>query len=349
MSGTHPFLPAAILFAVAIVLASLRSRRVSTKLAAEIVAMLAIMLVLLDRGTSPLPMWKPLTGRPDAAWLRALAVAWWLIGARVVATGAALLLGRDTRSRQARLFSDLVTGAIYLSAAYVIADSILDLPVRTLIATSGVVAVVLGLALQNTLADLFSGIAVEIEQPFGVGDTLSVDANLSGVVIDMTWRSVRLRTQGGDVATIPNSAIAKASVTNHSRPSERRAASLDIPIRSQASARRLIELLRQSLMLCPDVLETPEPAIRIKALDRFGPCFTITYHVASSERLEEAHGQILRQARRLLRHAGFLPGPAFDTRALLRDVSLFEDLTCEALDAIEAELSRRRFEPGRPW
>ena len=72
---------------------------------------------------------------------------------------------------------------IYITFSFVILNSVLGLNIAGLVATSGVIAIVVGLALQNTLADVFSGIAVSLEQPFHVGDRVSLGDNVEGTIV----------------------------------------------------------------------------------------------------------------------------------------------------------------------
>ena len=121
----------------------------------------------------------PLPGSDGAAngtalWLNAVAGIWWLLGARVLVAVMSFTLNHNRRWREARLFPDLTAAAIYTAAVSVVLISVLSLPIGGLLATSGVLAIVLGLALQNTLADVFAGIAFGIEAPFNVGDRISV-------------------------------------------------------------------------------------------------------------------------------------------------------------------------------
>src|ERR1700691_5561177 len=116
----------------------------------------------------------PLTGNGGAAnasslWLHAVAGVWWLMGARVLVAVMSFTLNHNRRWREARLFPDLTAASIYAAAVLVVLISVLALPLGGLLATSGVLAIVLGLALQNTLADVFAGIAFGIEAPFYVG------------------------------------------------------------------------------------------------------------------------------------------------------------------------------------
>jgi small-conductance mechanosensitive channel len=75
-----------------------------------------------------------------------------------------------------------------------IVDTVFQQPISAFLATSGVMAIVLGLALQNTLADVFSGLAINIERPYMAGDWISVTDRVSGQVIEVNWRATRIRT-----------------------------------------------------------------------------------------------------------------------------------------------------------
>jgi small-conductance mechanosensitive channel/CRP-like cAMP-binding protein len=303
-----------------------RSRSIRTKLICEILLLVAIGGYLMLRGTTPLPMGEAAVRGIDGGWLRALAVVWWLVGARLVATVTVLLMGRDARSRQARLFSDLAAGAIYLTAGLIILNSVLDLPIRGLLATSGVIAIVLGLALQNTLGDVFSGIAVGLEQPFHVGDRVTIGDHAEGVIVQINWRSIRIQTDGEDLATIPNSIVAKSQIVNRSVPTERRAASVEIPTLSTARSETLIGLVQQAILLCPAILTQPAPSVTIRHVGARTTTLGVTYFVARSPELSTARGQLLRQVRRLFRHANIQAGEPASPASLLADLILFESL-----------------------
>src|SRR6266850_2503914 len=160
----------AILVAAAAGLLALRTLSGRIRIALDIVCLVALSVVLHQRGASPFP--GSSAAAPDIAtlWLRVLIVAWWLASARVVVGVLYFALRHDRRHRSAKLVVDLIAAAIYVGTVVIVLKSVLALPVAGLFATSGVVAIVLGLALQSTLADVFSGIAVGIEAPFQVGD-----------------------------------------------------------------------------------------------------------------------------------------------------------------------------------
>ena len=90
-----------------------------------------------------------------------------------------------------------------------------------LVTALGVGSIVLGLALQEPLGNLFSGVMLMIERPLGVGDWLTV-GGIEGVVVATNWRSVHLQTRNKDLFVVPNSVLAKQSFMNESRPAHLR-------------------------------------------------------------------------------------------------------------------------------
>lgn len=99
----------------------------------------------------------------------------------------------------------------------IVIGSVTGVNVAPILATSTVITVVLGLALQDTLGNLFSGLALSLEKPFAKGDWIMIDT-VEGRVEEMGWRAVYLRTFTWDQVAVPNSIISKARVQNFSRP-----------------------------------------------------------------------------------------------------------------------------------
>ena len=86
-----------------------------------------------------------------------------------------------------------------------------------LLTTSAVGAVVVGFALQDTLGNLFAGLAIQIEKPFRVGHWISV-AGSEGQVQEITWRATKLRTKAGQFLIVPNGTMSKEAILNYSEP-----------------------------------------------------------------------------------------------------------------------------------
>ena len=308
----------------------------------------------------------PLPGNGGAAnatplWLHAVAGIWWLLGARVLVSAMTFTLNHNRRWREARLFPDLTAAAIYTAAVSVVLISVLALPIGGLIATSGVLAIVLGLALQNTLADVFAGIAFGIEAPFNVGDRISLGDKTEGTVVQMNWRSIRILTDGDDVAIVPNSVVAKSDIVNRSFPTRVRSAFIELSCPATSDPERVIDTLQQATLLCPTILPVPPSSTVLTRLGSSESRYRVSFSVSDTEHLSVTKDLLLRHARRQLYYSGlYFPRAAQDTRtpdegagrpihaalALLQDMILFEALEAEQLADLSAQLKLRSLEPG---
>src|ERR1700742_2747391 len=254
---TSSLLPVSILGFVIVSYIALRPFSLRVRRVFDCACFLGATFILFRCQASPLPA----TGTAAAAtpaWLHAVAAIWWLLGARVLVAVMSFALNHNQRWREARLFPDLTAAAIYAAAVLVVLISVLALPIGGLLATSGVLAIVLGLALQNTLADVFAGIAFGIEAPFTVGDRISLGEKIEGTVVQMNWRSIRILTDGDDVAIVPNSVVAKSDIVNRSSPTRVRSASIEISCPAASNPERVVETLQQTTLLCPTILATPQ-------------------------------------------------------------------------------------------
>ena len=334
------------------------SRRI--RIAFDFVCLIALSVLLHERGASP--FLGSSAAAPDTAtlWLRLLIVTWWLASARVVVGVLYYALRHDRRHRSAKLVVDLVAAAIYVGTVVIVLKSVLALPVTGLFATSGVVAIVLGLALQNTLSDVFSGIAVGIEAPFQVGDRISLGDDIEGRVIETNWRSIRVQTDGEDIAIIPNSVMAKLQIVNRSVPTRRRAVSAEVRCPATVDPDRVIQVLDEATLLCPTILETPGASVALTRLGRSWHHYTITFFVAETSLMGGTRSLLLRHARTQLHYAGLLerdpgglvqpPGRSrpmmLAPREVLADLVLFERLQPMQLDDLASRLTTRLLEPG---
>jgi small-conductance mechanosensitive channel len=308
----------------------------------------------------------PLPGNGGAAnvtslWLHAVAGIWWLLGARVLVAVMSFTLNHNRRWREARLFPDLTAAAIYTAAVSVVLISVLALPIGGLLATSGVLAIVLGLALQNTLADVFAGIAFGIEAPFNVGDRISLGDKIEGTVVQMNWRSIRILTDGDDVAIVPNSVVAKSDIVNRSFPTRVRSAFIELSCPATSNPERVIDTVQQATLLCPPILPVPRSSAVLTRLGSRESRYRVNFSVSDTEHLATTKDLLLRHARRQLYYSGlYFPCTAQDIRTpdegtgrrfhavlpLLRDMILFEALEAEQLAELAAHLKPRSLEPG---
>ena len=115
------------------------------------------------------------------------------------------------------LLDSVISVVFYGVGLGAIAHYWFKLELTPFLATSAVVGAVVGLALQDTLGNLFAGIALHTEAPFRVGDWVRV-ADRDGRIEQVSWRAMRLRTWDGDTLTIPNNEVSRHAMLNYSVP-----------------------------------------------------------------------------------------------------------------------------------
>ena len=105
---------------------------------------------------------------------------------------------------------------IIVVAALVTLDN-LGVNITAAIASLSIGGLAVGLAAQDTLANLFGAVAIFLDKPFKVGDRIQVD-NVDGPVESIGLRSTRVRNLDGHLVTIPNKTMGNATITNVAAP-----------------------------------------------------------------------------------------------------------------------------------
>ncbi len=158
----------------------------------------------------------------------------------------------------------IVIGTFALIAAYWAPEKFLT--------TSAVGALVIGLALQDTLGNLFSGLALQIEKPFFVGDWVRI-AQLEGRVTEVTWRATKIRTRSGNFHIVPNTIISKDTIVNFTNPSRIMRVEKRIGFGYEIHPNKLKQVVLQTMSDIPEILTDPAPDV---LLDEYSD-FSINY------------------------------------------------------------------------
>ncbi|WP_175652569.1 mechanosensitive ion channel family protein [Pseudomonas sp. Marseille-P9899] len=312
------------------------------RIAARVVAFLLFTGVLLSAGISPLqpPPWPEDVARNLLATV--LEIVWWLFAARTLTVVIGLLLIARS-GHTGRLLQDVVGAVIFLVAIVAAAAYVMQLPVKGLLATSGVMAIVIGLALQSTLSDVFSGIVLNTTRPYQIDDWISIDGT-EGRVIDIDWRATRLLTGNGSMAVIPNSVAAKAKLLNFSRPNDVHGVSITVVVPASVRPRKVLDALEKTLQGSSALLTTPKPKATIKASTLESVEYEASGFVSSMDQKNPVRNQMFDLAHRHLVAAGVIWNgdsevrPWSRQRSLLEDVRIFRALSSEEKDSLSQRM-----------
>jgi small-conductance mechanosensitive channel/CRP-like cAMP-binding protein len=293
----------------------------------------------------------------------ALKVAWWVWAAWFLVSFLRAFVIVEHRPREGKLLQDLLAGLIYLAALFAIIAYVFDLPIQGLLATSGAVAIILGLALQSTLGDVFSGVVLSFSRPYRPGDWISLEGGTDGRVIELNWRATHVLTGRRDLAIVPNSTIAKSKIVNVSSPSGIHGVTITVQLGAKTAPAAGAEILEHAILNCRLILATPSPSVTTKSITATFTEFEITFFVEELASATRAQNQLFDLIFRHLAVAGIeLATPQGEaTRAtedeaaerpkagperLLELVAIFTSLTDEERRAIAAKLQHKSYDQG---
>jgi len=265
---------------------------------ARIVFLALLTALLLHGGIVP---YQPLqtTGVPLRDAINGiLKIAWWLWAAWFLVALIDRFVVVERRPREGKLVRDLLTALIYLAAVFAIIAYVFNLPVQGLLATSGAIAIILGLALQSTLNDVFSGLVLNFSRPFRPGDQINIDGSTEGQIVEMNWRATHVLTERRDLAILPNSTIAKSKIVKLDFPSGIHG--LVVTVRLVCSPAMGKAALEMALLNAKPILAIPQPTIRVVSIDEGRTEFAATAFVdglgASTNAQNELFDLIYRHA-----------------------------------------------------
>jgi small-conductance mechanosensitive channel/CRP-like cAMP-binding protein len=329
------------------------------RLIAHIVFLIALTALLLYHGIQP---YAPDTQAGDVSRRILIGFAkavWWIGGAMVLISSVRLFLIFERKPREARLLQDLVVGLIYLGTGLSLIAYVFSVPVGTLIATSGVFAIILGLALQSTLNDVFSGIAMNLGRPYSVGDWIVLDDGVEGRVIETNWRATHLLSGTNDLIAIPNSRLAKANLTNRSSPDESHVISVRVRVTPTPPA-TIEEVMQTALFGSNTILKSPAPSVTIKGVDGQAVDVELICRVTDMAHIAVATNEIYDLIFRHCKAAGLPlampataggllePDPAYlqhpsTAWRLLNAIPLFSPLTEDEKETLAASMTRKTY------
>ena len=182
---------------------------------------------------------------------------------------------------QARVppFLPQITTLLLIATAFFTGLSLIyGVTLTGLLAGSGLIALVLGLALQDTLGNIFSGLGLQAGKAFRVGDWLVVDGK-HVEVIEVNWRSTRLRNIDAASLDIPNNQLAKATIMNLYNPTPVHAARASVCVEYGIPPNHVKEALVQAALAARGVLSSPAPAAFLMNFDDSGIRYELKYWI----------------------------------------------------------------------
>jgi small-conductance mechanosensitive channel/CRP-like cAMP-binding protein len=162
------------------------------------------------------------------------------------------------RARIPSFLPQIVTIIVTITALFVALGVFYQVTVPSLLASSGLIAIVIGLALQDTLGNIFAGLGLQTGKAYRVGDWLIIDGKHAEVV-EIHWRSTRLRNNDAVTFDIPNNQLAKATIVNLYQPTRVHAMRVSLTVPYAVPPNTVKQALLKAASGATGVLTEPQP------------------------------------------------------------------------------------------
>jgi small-conductance mechanosensitive channel/CRP-like cAMP-binding protein len=235
------------------------------------------------------------------------------------------------------------------------------------ITTSAVLTAVVGLALQNTITNLFAGIVLHMDSSLNVGDWIQLQ-NRVGRISQIRWRSTILRTTDGDNVIVPNGQFTAHDVYNYSRPTPKHRVWVKVSFAYQHPPNEVRQMLIIAARGAPGVLAEPPPDSFPTDFGESGVVYAVRFWIDEFVRGPEIEGEVRGRIWYAARRAGLeIPYPTRNIHVLsqpasagagdsdlpervtaLRRIDLFANLEGPELELLASGVRKVRFAAGEP-
>lgn len=189
------------------------------------------------------------------------------------------------------LLRQLVSILVFGLVLGILFQVLLSANLGALLTTSAVITAVLGLALQETLGNLFSGLALTLERTVQVGDMIRSGETI-GLVEQLSWRAIKLRTMEGNALIVPNSVASRERLEVFRRGHLPMARTLRVGLEYDTSPAHARSALESAVQDLPGLAAHPSPIVYVASFDDHAIVYELRYWLEDYARYLEIDSKV---------------------------------------------------------
>jgi small-conductance mechanosensitive channel len=295
-------------------------------------------------------------------------ILWMILAIAILRALADLIFGTIFRRRRGYEAPTLIRN-IFSMVAYIVSFVIIfksfypDVGLGALFTTSAVLGAIIGLALQDTLGNLFAGISLHADKPFQVGDVLTVGQR-TGVVESISWRAVKIRTFSNHIVLASHTSVSREAIEVCPRDNLNARIVFFNTLYTDSPA-KTIHIVREAVREADNVSPKITPVVRIRNLGESGVEYEVKYWLIDYAKYNDTDALVRQRIWYAFRRARL--NFAFPTRTLhverkartdstetdgsgfierLSAVDIFAPLSMEQMAQLAASSASHVFAPG---
>ena len=172
-------------------------------------------------------------------------------------------------------------------------------------ASLGVMSIILGLALQSLLADIFAGIIISINAPIRVRDWVRLEPH-EGEIVEINWYNTKIRTMSHHLVVIPNGEILKSKLTNYSKPLKKEKIALPLGVSYNTPPHAVEEAVREALRGIDNISKKESPEIYLEGYGESSINYIIYFFIESRYHFRRIRHEFYRNLFYVLQRKGIV-------------------------------------------
>jgi branched-chain amino acid transport system substrate-binding protein len=209
-------------------------------------------------------------------------IMWWFLPAFFINLAVKRFIWAPFREKNKhsapRIIRNFATFIIYMIAFIGIVAFVFEQEITKILATGGLFAMIIGFAVQMNISNLISGIAINLEDPFRIGDWVKI-GDAEGKVIDITWRSTRIKTAENCIFSIPNSMATESFIANFNYPDDINWLTVTPHIDPLTDPQKVKKILIDAVLSATNILQTPEPYVIYQGLTEWASDYQVFFSI----------------------------------------------------------------------
>ena len=334
---------------------------------AIIVVVLGMVAFLDKLFTGPLAFVSGLSDATLGQWVTAaFAFALTVLAARIVKREIIHgWLKRRSGKDIPQLIGDLTGGLVLFIGICAIFALVFKKDITALVATGGASLMIVGIALRDILLALFTGVLLNVEKPFMVGDTVRISDKWLGKIERITWRTTVIQTQANETVFIPNLSLSNAVIVNMLLPDARSKRYVEVVIDYDTSVESAERILYAAVLGAPGVKHVGAPTVFARKMERDGVLYEIAFTITHYDDRKLAEHAVIKSVLQRMRDAEItvsfpksevihsrqrvsIANRSLDVFNLVQQCKLFRGLADDVCHRISDAVVERHFVAGAP-
>ncbi|MDX2469754.1 MAG: mechanosensitive ion channel [SAR324 cluster bacterium] len=267
-------------------------------------------------------------------------IMWWFVPTLIFVRSVNKFFWKKIETESGRHIPKFAKGffstTVFALMLFGILAFVYDQTAASILGTSGIFVMIIGMAIQMNISNMFAGLVLNIEKSIRMGDWVQIGEIEEGKVVEINWRTVRIRTRDGSLINIPNNTISESNFQNFSHPNPIIEEIFEVNLFKSEDYKTVFKILMKAMTSCESVLEDPAPIVRFDDYTWWSARYLCVYNIGDYGVRRQALADVWEKVIQGLKKAGidtasFKDEPDFKTSENMVKRSTFEKKDCNDL------------------